>query len=36
MIQSPQKFFINKNQNKLGVIDNEYTNKADSAEMLIQ
>lgn len=35
MIQSPQKFFINKNQNKMGVIDNEYTNKGDNADIMI-
>lgn len=35
MIQSPQKYYINKQQNKAGVIENDYTCKTDSAEMLI-
>jgi hypothetical protein len=34
MIQSPQKYFINKQAIK--TVDNDYSCKTDGAEMLIQ
>ena len=36
MIQSPQKFFLNKQQNKIENNDNDYICKTDNTESLIQ